>query len=91
MNDIHSERRRILALILIMTAVAGGVAGIALFALYETAFEQQRGRLIETAQSQARLMEAVARFDAQYSTEDVPGGASAPRAAASQTSPTVRV
>ncbi len=69
------ERRRILLLTLIMLAVAVGVAAIAISALYEVGFEQQRARLVETVQSHARLMEAVARFDAQYSTEDVPGGA----------------
>jgi PAS domain S-box-containing protein len=56
-----------------MAAVAIGVAGTTLYVLYRAAFEQQRERLVETAQSQARLMEAVARFDAQHS-EDVPGG-----------------
>ncbi|MEE8202070.1 MAG: PAS domain S-box protein [Candidatus Acidoferrales bacterium] len=70
-----TDRRSVLLLTLIMAAVSLGAAGIALFTLYEAAFEQQRARLVETAQSQARLMEAVARFDAQHSTEDVPGGA----------------
>jgi len=36
---------------------------------YETAFEEERARLTELAQSQARLIEAVARFDAVYSKE----------------------
>lgn len=63
-----------LVLILIMAVVALGVAGITLIVLYKTAFEQQRERLVETAQSQARLVEAIARFDMQY-IETVPGGA----------------
>ena len=69
------EKRRILLLILIMTAVSVGVGGIVLYVLYETAFAQQRLRLVETVQSQARLIEAVARFDIKHSSEDVPGGA----------------
>ncbi|MFQ5927231.1 MAG: PAS domain S-box protein, partial [Terriglobia bacterium] len=70
-----SYRARVLLLILIMAVVSVAAAGIAMRELYEAAFAQQRERLVETAQSQARLMEAVARFDAQYSAEDVPGGA----------------
>jgi PAS domain S-box-containing protein len=75
MNETMSDRRRFLHLTLIMMSVAIGVTGIAFLVLYEAAFEQQRGRLVETVQSHARLMEAVARFDAQFSTEDIPGGA----------------
>jgi hypothetical protein len=42
--------------------------------LYTTAIKEGRTRLKETAQSQARLIEAIARFDAQYS-KDYPLGA----------------
>jgi PAS domain S-box-containing protein len=49
------------------------VGGIAIFLLYRTAFEEERARLVETAQSHARLIEAVARFDAIYS-KDYPAG-----------------
>ncbi len=58
-----------------MTAIAISASGVAITMLYNTAVEQQTTRLSETAQSQARLLEAVARFDARFSTEDVPGGA----------------
>jgi PAS domain S-box-containing protein len=58
-----------------MTAVAICIAGITLFVLYQAAFEQQRARLVEVAQSRARMMEAVARFHARYSSGGVPGGA----------------
>jgi len=71
---VHGGRRFIL-LLLTMVLVASAVGGMTLYALYQTAFEQQRMRLIEVAQSRARLMEAVARFDQQYSTEELPGGA----------------
>ena len=71
-----SERRKILAVsISIMAAVSLAVGLTAIRELYKAAVEQQRERLVEIAQMQARLMEAVARFDATYSAEDVPGGA----------------
>lgn len=47
-----------------------------MFILYGTAFEEERQRLVETAQSQARLIEAVARFDAAYSEKGYPGSSS---------------
>lgn len=69
-----SESRRVLLLILIMAAAALMVGGIAVTLLYQTAFKEAESRLVETAQSQARLLEAVARFDAVHS-RDYPGGA----------------
>ncbi len=67
------EHKRVLLLILIMATSSLIVAGIAIFMLYHAAFEEERARLVETAQSQARLIEAVARFEAEYSS-DYPGG-----------------
>jgi len=69
-----TNRVRVYLLALIMTTVSLSVCGIVLVALYRTAFEEQRARLVETAQSQARLIESVARFAAQSSAGDVPGG-----------------
>jgi len=46
------------------------VAGITIFSLYQAAIGEQRERLVETAQSQARLIEAVARFDAASGKPD---------------------
>jgi hypothetical protein len=57
-----------------MVAVALVIGGVAIGVLYETAFEQRRADLILTAQSQARLIEAVARFHRAYS-QSYPGGA----------------
>ena len=57
-----------------MAAAALMVGGIAVILLYQTAFKEAESRLVETAQSQARLLEAVARFDAVHS-RDYPGGA----------------
>lgn len=75
----ESERRLIrrgviLTLIMVLSISAAG--GSTLVLLYRVAFEKQRERLMEMVQSQARLMEAVARFDAVHSTE-YPGGAKA--------------
>ncbi len=69
-----SERRRFLVLIAIMVAVALITTAAAIRILYIAAVTEQHNRLVETAQSQARLIEAVARFDAAYS-QDYPAGA----------------
>ncbi len=67
-------RRRLLVLILIMTIVSLVITGITIFILYNVAFEQSQDRLVEIVKNQARLIEAVARFDATYSEQDYPGG-----------------
>lgn len=71
------ERQRLFLLILIMTTVSMVVVGITIFVLYHAAFEEERERLVETAQSQARLIEAIARFNAVRAKTDpgsYPGG-----------------
>ncbi len=70
------NHRTIFVLIAIMTAVALVIGGVVIGVLYDTAFEQKRAALMQTAQSQARLMEAVARFDRVNSTR-YPKGATA--------------
>ena len=76
---IHSmdQRKRILTLILILASSCFIVGGIAIALLYRTAIAEESARLAETAQSQARLIEAVARFDAVYSREDHADGPAA--------------
>ena len=69
-----SPRKRILLLILIMSSIVIVVESLSVGILYNTAFEEQRLRLVETAKSQARLIEAIARFDQMYSN-DYPYGA----------------
>jgi len=71
------ERKRVLVLILIMALSCFIVAGITIFTLYQAAISEERERLVETAQSQARLIETVARFDTIYSKSYAPGGARA--------------
>ena len=72
-----SERRRILWLVSIMALSTLIVVGITIGTLYRAAINEERERLLETVQSQARLIEAVARFDATYSKAAVSGGARA--------------
>ncbi len=72
-----SGYKRILLLILIMAVVVTATTGVALTLLYDTAFEEERARLTDTVKVQARLMEAVARFDSQFSQYDHPEGAAA--------------
>jgi PAS domain S-box-containing protein len=68
-----TERTRILVLILIMAIGLFLVTGITVGILYRVAFREGKARLVETAKSQARLIEAVARYDVIHST-DYPGG-----------------
>lgn len=70
-------RQRLGALILIIAGVAAIVGGAGATLLYHQSLAEHRGRLVELAQSQARLIEAVARFDAQYSVHDHPDGPAA--------------
>ena len=72
-----SNRKRVFLLIFIMALSALIVAGITIFSLYQAAISEERERLVETAQSQARLIEAVARFDAASGKYDGPESARA--------------
>lgn len=71
-----SEHKRLYLLISIMTGVALLVGGITIFLLYRAAIQEERERLMETAQSQARLIEAIARFD-RVQSSDYRGGSAA--------------
>jgi len=51
------------------------VSAISIISLYSTAIEQHRLRLVEIVNSQARLIESIAKFDSQYSADDHPQGA----------------
>jgi signal transduction histidine kinase len=65
--EMKDTQRQRWSLILIMMGVGLTMTLVSIFVLYQTAYEEERSRLVEVAQSQARLMEAVARFDMQYS------------------------
>lgn len=67
------ERKSVFLLIATMITICLIVAGLTLTLLYRTALEEERARLIETAQSQALLIESTARFNAVYS-KNYPGG-----------------
>lgn len=73
MGPFMSEKKRIIILIVIMAAVAFISVGVAVWLNYRIAFEEEKLRLKEAAQSQARLIEAIARFDRDYNI-DFPGG-----------------
>jgi len=62
-----SDHKRVILLIVIMAFVSMIIGIITISILYQTAFNEEKARLIETARSQARLIEAIARFDAIYS------------------------
>jgi hypothetical protein len=70
-----NPQKRIFLLILIMTLIVILVEASSISLLYNTAFEEERARITEIAKSQARLIEAVARFDRIYS-KDYPLGSS---------------
>jgi len=58
-----SDRKRIVWLIIVMMAAVTVSTVVAITILYDTAFEQERLHLIQNADDQAHLMDAVARFD----------------------------
>ena len=69
-----NERKRVFFLVLIMTITALIVGSISILLLYNAALEEERAHLVVTAQSQARLLEAMARFNIEHN-QDYPGGA----------------
>jgi PAS domain S-box-containing protein len=71
-----NQRKQFFYLMLLMIAVSVIVTGLAIALLYNTSIDQQQQRLKEVVKSQARLIEAVARFDSQFS-QDYPDGSEA--------------
>ena len=72
-----SRRQIELRVILILSVVTLAVIATAFTFLYSTALRDQTAALVELAQSQARLMEAVAKYDAFFQSSDVEGAARA--------------
>ena len=68
-----TPRNRVLLLIFIMFAVVCVVETTTVNILYNTAITQEKSRLVEIVKSQARLIEAIARFDKLY-TDKYPDG-----------------
>jgi PAS domain S-box-containing protein len=60
-----------------MAAATLVVSAISIISLYNTGIEQHRLRLVEIVNSQARLIESIAKFDSRYSDDDYPQGARA--------------
>jgi len=67
------ERKSVFLLIATIITTCLIVAVLTITLLYRTAIDEERARLIETAQFQARLIEATARFNAVYN-KNYPGG-----------------
>ncbi len=64
------ERRKFILLLAIMASVAALAAGFSVWVLYRAALEQSRASLLALVQSQAHLIEAIARHEAnEYETE----------------------
>ena len=61
-----NERFRVLVIVLIMAALSLTVTGTTIWFLYRAAFDQERARLIETAKSQARQIEAIAEEEQDH-------------------------
>lgn len=70
-----NEHRRVLLLISIMASISLIIAGVTIFSLYQAAIKEVKERLIETVQSQARLIEVMAGFDDSSSNFYVKEGA----------------
>ncbi len=67
--SVRSNRRRLLLLMATMMLVSLAVSGIALFALYQTAFSIEEQRLAEIANSRARMIEAIIEYQDQAYTD----------------------
>lgn len=60
--------------IIILTVSIVVVLTSVLYILYGISFEQQKNRLTDIVKSHKELINAVAKFDAEFSNTDVPGG-----------------
>ena len=72
-----NPRKRLTLLLLIMALIVVVVESVTFWILYRTAITEERLRLEEAARSQARLIEAVARFDKRYDVNYPDGPAQA--------------
>jgi len=72
-----TEKRRIIALVIILAMTIVIVGSTAITLLYRAAITEETTRLIETAQSRARLIEAIARHENAWAELVHPEGAEA--------------
>ncbi len=63
---IAADKNRIVVLALILVTVTTSSVGIAQFMLYQKHLVDERAHLLATAQSQARIIESIARFDIEH-------------------------
>ena len=73
-QDIN-HRGSLISLIAILALVCASVTAVTIALLYDAAFEQKRLDLHDAVEVQARLIEAIAEFDAKYRVYDNPDGA----------------
>ena len=66
LNLANHSRSRLALLFLILVGSCGIVGASAIWIFYQTAISQERLRLTETAQSQARMMEMIAAQEFEY-------------------------
>ena len=64
------KHRSILLLVLILIATVLIVAGVSIYLLYNVGINEEKARLVETAQSQARLIEAIVHHISIYDDEE---------------------
>ena len=70
----RAEWKRILLLVVVLASIVLTTTGLTISLLYSAALKEQGGRLLEIAQSEARTIEALARFEAFYvESTDVTG------------------
>jgi len=75
-----AKYKRVALLIFVMTAVVLAATATAISLLYRTAYERERLQLVGNVQSQARMMEAMARFDESHRQLPPASAGSAPLA-----------
>ncbi|MCB2145618.1 MAG: hypothetical protein KQI81_04035 [Deltaproteobacteria bacterium] len=69
-----NPRKRVILLIFIMSLIVWVVEGITVSVLFNTTLKEEKSRLVEMAKSQARLIEAVARFNKDFFNGDLDKG-----------------
>lgn len=70
-----SAREHLIYFVLITAIIAAVVTVTSVATLYISSYESAKTYLSETAEATSRLIDAVARFDAQFSSQDHPEGA----------------